>query len=248
MPLAVAAAPVLLPQARRVRRRIPRLPEAAGPRSGHATPETADDAAPLSLLVLGESTAVGVGAATQEEALAAHLARALAQRSGRGTKWTAVGRSGATARAVLEDLVPPLDGVHDAAVVVLGVNDTLTLTTPGSWRATVERVIDALTPHLTPGGPVVLAGLPAVGRFTALPQPLRTVLGRHAAALDDTLAALADARAGVLHSRTPVLGSGPMQANDRFHPSARGYQLWGAHLAREIIEEGTVLRPARDLV
>lgn len=93
--------------------------------------------------------------------------------------------------------------MHDAAVVVLGVNDTLTLTTPGSWRATVERVIDALTPHLTPGGPVVLAGLPAVGRFTALPQPLRTVLGRHAAALDDTLAALADARAGVLHSRTP---------------------------------------------
>ncbi|MGM0386407.1 MAG: hypothetical protein ACQERF_10575, partial [Actinomycetota bacterium] len=58
--LAVATAPALLLQARSVRRRIPRLPEAAGPRSGHAGPDDTDpDAAtPLSVLMIGESTAV----------------------------------------------------------------------------------------------------------------------------------------------------------------------------------------------
>ncbi|NCD21072.1 MAG: SGNH/GDSL hydrolase family protein, partial [Actinobacteria bacterium] len=236
-----------------VRRRIPRLPEAAGPRSGDAAPSapsppTADDAAPLSLLVIGESTAVGVGAATQEEALAAHLARALAERSGRHVAWTAVGRSGATARDVLRDLVPEVAGTHDIAVVVLGVNDTLSLTSPRAWRAAVAQVIGALEPHLTPGGLVVLAGLPAVGRFTALPQPLRGVLGRQATTLDGTLATLAQELAPrVLHVPAPVLGSGPMQAVDRFHPSALGYGLWGGHLARETVERWTVAGAPLDL-
>lgn len=243
--LAAAAAPVLLPQGRRTRRRIPRLPEAAGPRSGRAVPEapggaSAPDAAPLSLLVVGESTAVGVGAATQEDALAGHLARALARGSGRDVTWTALGRSGATARAVLRDLLPDVDGTHDAAVVVLGVNDTLSLTSPQAWRTVVGQVIDALEPHLTTDGRVVLAGLPAVGRFAALPQPMRAILGRHAAALDDALADLARERVPrSLHVRTPILGSGPMQAVDRFHPSALGYELWGGHLARELLEHSS---------
>ena len=110
----------------------------------------------------------------------------------------------------------------------------------------------ALPPELKSWSPPRLVRVEApAGRTRVAARPLLFVLldtvddGRRDY---DTLAALADARAGVLHSRTPVLGSGPMQANDRFHPSARGYELWGAHLAREIIEEGTVLRPARDLV
>jgi lysophospholipase L1-like esterase len=248
--LAVATAPALLVQALSVRRRIPRLPEAAGPRSGDAAPSPpiADDDAPHSLLVIGESTAVGVGAATQEEALAAHLARALAQRSGRRVAWTAIGRSGATARDVLRDLVPEVEGTHDIAVVVLGVNDTLSLTSPQAWRAVIGQVIGALEPHLAPGGLVVLAGLPAVGRFKALPQPLRGVLGRQSAALDRILATLAQERSPrVLHVPAPVLGSGPMQAIDRFHPSALGYGLWGDHLARETVERWTVAGGPRDL-
>ncbi|MDX5379962.1 MAG: SGNH/GDSL hydrolase family protein [Actinomycetes bacterium] len=187
-----------------------------------------------------------MGAATQEEALAAHLAHALAQRSGRHVAWTAVGRSGATARDVLRDLVPEVVGTHDFAVVVLGVNDTLSLTSPRAWRAAVAQVIGALEPHLAPGGLVVLAGLPAVGRFTALPQPLRGVLGRQAATLDRTLATLAHAPR-VLHVPAPVLGSGPMQAVDRFHPSALGYGLWGGHLARETVERWTVAGAPLDL-
>ncbi|MGM0386220.1 MAG: SGNH/GDSL hydrolase family protein, partial [Actinomycetota bacterium] len=206
----------------------------AGPRSGHAGPDDTDpDAAtPLSVLMIGESTAVGVGVATQEEALAGRLAHALARGSGRQVAWTALGRSGAPARHVLRVLVPQVEGSYDVAVVVLGVNDTLSLTSLRAWRATVGAVLDALEPHVADGGTVVLAGLPAVGRFVALPQPTRALLGRHARALDDELAAIAGHRERTLHVRTPVLGSGPLLAVDRFHPSAMGYDLWAAELGR----------------
>ncbi|HLM69468.1 MAG TPA: hypothetical protein VK358_18145, partial [Longimicrobium sp.] len=46
-------APVLVLQGKRVRRTTPRLPEAAGPRTG----AVAGRGAPVRLLVLGESTA-----------------------------------------------------------------------------------------------------------------------------------------------------------------------------------------------
>lgn len=233
--LATVAAPALLLQARHVRRQIPRLPEAAGARAGAVG---SPDAAGLSIVVIGESTAVGVGATTLENALAGHVARTLAHLTGQRVSWTAVGRSGATARDVVHEVVPHVKGVHDLAVAVLGVNDTLALTGPRAWRAVVEELLDALQPHVQPTGRIVLAGIPAVGRFTALPQPLRSVLGRHASTLDGVLGDLAGERAPrVLHVRTPVLGSGPMQAVDRFHPSALGYELWGANLAREVLAE-----------
>lgn len=67
--------PLLLWQGRRVRATALRLPEAAGPR-------TAEGSA-LRLLIVGDSSAAGVGAAHQDEALAGRLAQALAARLGR---------------------------------------------------------------------------------------------------------------------------------------------------------------------
>ena len=69
--------PVALAQGLWLRGQVPRLPEASGPRE-----DTVAGAAgmPLRLLLLGESTVAGVGAPTQEQALAAQLARALATR------------------------------------------------------------------------------------------------------------------------------------------------------------------------
>jgi len=235
--VALAAAPVLLPQGRRARRSIPRLPDAAGPRTGVVG--DGDGCAPLSLLVIGESTAVGVGATTQAEALAGQLARRLSSPgdAARTVSWAALGRSGAAARHVLRDHVPLVTGEWDVVVLVLGVNDTLGLTPVPRWRATVEEILDALEPHVADGGGLVLAGLPAVSRFVALPQPTRALLGRHARALDDELAAIAGRRERTLHVRTPVLGSGPMLAVDRFHPSALGYAVWAAELARALAAE-----------
>ena len=69
--------PLLLAQARRLRKTALRLPEAAGPRSGVEFPalRAALVAEPLRLLVVGDSSAAGVGVDHQEQALAQPLAR-----------------------------------------------------------------------------------------------------------------------------------------------------------------------------
>ena len=71
--------PLLYAQAQGVRAGVVPLPEPPGPRKGCEGRGT--DA--LRLLVIGDSSAAGVGADHQDEALARPLARQIAQRFGR---------------------------------------------------------------------------------------------------------------------------------------------------------------------
>ncbi|WP_232504275.1 hypothetical protein [Shewanella benthica] len=67
--------PLLLIQGRLVRKNIPILAEATGGRSG-----CLGEGRPLSLLVVGDSAAAGVGVETQDDALSGCLTRVLAQK------------------------------------------------------------------------------------------------------------------------------------------------------------------------
>ena len=70
----IACAPLLITQALRVRRSAQSLPEPPGPRSGML-----GSGPPLRLAIIGDSSAAGVGAASQKEALGGQLSGALAQ-------------------------------------------------------------------------------------------------------------------------------------------------------------------------
>jgi lysophospholipase L1-like esterase len=225
-PAAVLLAPVLVGQGARVRRRIPVLPEADGPRSG-----SVGAGEPLALVVLGESTAAGVGVERFEDGLAARLAHELSGRAGRRVDWRASARTGATARRARTDLLAAaLAEPSEVAVVVLGVNDTLRLTGRAAWRRDVSAIVAALRAAQPSTGRVVLAGVPDLGSFPALPRPLRTVLGWHSRALDRELRALARAP-GVVHVPVPALTGADALATDGFHPGATSYREWAADLA-----------------
>lgn len=226
-PTAAVLAPLLVRQGEQVRCSTPVLPEAAGPRRGveGSGPE-------LQLTVLGESPAAGVGVERQDQGLARHLALALAASTGRSVHWRVVARTGATAGHTLRTLAP--EAVQEPShlvVVVLGVNDTMKLQPVRRWRATIEALLDTLRPSLQPGGVVLLAGIPRMGRIPNLPQPLRGVLGLHARALDRVLSQVARGRPRVEHAPSLVLAGPAAFAADRFHPSAETYRRWAAHLA-----------------
>src|ERR1044072_2008138 len=80
-------APFLYLQARYVRRKVGVLPEAQGEKSGKsgAGREFAK------LLVIGESTAAGLGARTHETALAGQFARFLSEKIGKVVSWHVIG-------------------------------------------------------------------------------------------------------------------------------------------------------------
>lgn len=219
--------PVALAQGLRLRSRVPRLPEAAGPREGVA----AGGGTPLRLLVLGESTVAGVGAPTQEQALAAQLARALATRTGRTVQWQAVGKNGVTAAATHTLLVRRLQPEpQDAVVVVLGVNDTLALRGPSRWTSDLQRLIAAVREKTGPA-PVFLAAVPPMSEFPALPAPLRTVLGVRARVLDQAAARLTHRLPDVHHVPLPGRFERDFFCHDGLHPSPAGYRAWADSLA-----------------
>ena len=228
-PAAMALSPLLVRQARRVRQRTPRLPEASGNRTGIEL--TADATALLRLLVVGESTAAGVGVTDLRDALPRQLAIALAGRRECNVAWSMSARTGATASFAARELAPAAPTGQDIAVVMVGVNDALKFTSRRTWRARIDQLIDELEKHMRPGGHVVLAGLPDLGRFRTFPQPLRTVLGWHARALDRDLKTIAKRSVGVVYLAMPPVSWPELFAEDRFHPNAAAYRVLADYFA-----------------
>jgi len=220
--------PLLALQAVWVAARALRLPEAPGPRSGQA-----GDGLPLRLLVLGDSSAAGVGAASQDQALAGRLAAYLSPH--RHLQWGLLARTGATARSTRISLDTLAPGRYDVAVLALGVNDAKNGVPAARWRRDYTALLDTLTMRY--GVTLCIAsGVPPLDRFPLLPRPLRDVLGRRAARLDHELAQLAAARADVIHLPVGEALDPSGMAEDGFHPGPAVYDAWARRVARVILD------------
>lgn len=232
--LAFALAPILMVQGGRVLATTPRLEEAGGPKAG----EVHGRGTPIALLVIGESTAVGVGVDHLDDAVVGELARLMAAHTGRPIQWRVIGRNGARLQWDPARVLPDVVGEYDCAVVLLGVNDALGLTPRSMWRLEMSTLLRRVQEHTRPGGLVVLGGVPRLDTFPALPQPMRFVMGQHAQALDDVLRELSDAGAPGrepgetvwAHVPTPPMENATDLAADGFHPSAQGYRRWAQHM------------------
>jgi len=227
----IALGPLLLAQARLARRKAPTLPEAEGPREG-VVDGTGE---PITLLVVGDSSAAGVGVATQEVALTGHLLRALRQHSQRPIHWRLVAKSGVNSEAMLDLLdAHGRDTRADIGVAVLGVNDVVDQLAP--HRVLIAR--EALTARLRERHGVrhtVFTPLPPMHEFPLLPNPLRAVVGRDARRLNRALAAWAARRDDASLAPMDELRLGPdVMASDGFHPGEPVYRLCGEAVARHI--------------
>ena len=236
--LKLALSPVLIGQAVSVRRRAPVLPEAAGERRGFMKPPALDDVGtrPLRLLVVGDSSAAGVGVATQDQALAVPLARALAAAIGRPVAWQLVARSGVTtqgALALLHEHAPAGVGPADVAVAVLGVNDVVAQVPVPRALAQRAELADWLAAHAGVRH-VVFAPLPPMHRFPLLPQPLRWVLGRDAQRHDQALARWVAGRRDCSHLAINYTLGPESMADDGFHPGEPVYRACAEALARHV--------------
>lgn len=228
--LKLALSPLLVAQALHTRRRVPVLPEASGARRG-----SVGEGPPLQLLVLGDSSAAGVGVARQREALAAPLARRLAADTGTRVHWQLVARSGVTTAQALALLRAHASLQADVAIVVSGVNDVVEQVP--SHRAVQAR--EALADELRNRHGVrhvVFAALPPVHQFPALPRPLRWIAGADARRHDRALAAWAATRSDVSHADFGLQLNRGVMAHDGFHPGAPAYRQCATMLARHVAQ------------
>ena len=225
--------PLLMAQALLTRARMPRLPEAQGPREG----VEGEGAQTLRLLVAGDSSAAGVGVAHQRQALAQPMARHLARLCRARVAWRLVAASGLTTGQLLERLQHEPPGSFDLAVVVSGVNDVIEQVPTHRALALREALADTLR-NACGVRHVAFTPLPPVHRFPGLPHPLRWVAGGDALRHNEALREWAATRGDV--SVLPVLPDlrEDMMAADGFHPGEPVYraiaEAMADHLAGRI--------------
>lgn len=204
--------------------RTERLREAAGLREG-----VTGSGPPLRLLVLGDSSAAGVGVGTQADALAGQVVAALSPRF--AVQWQVVARSGVTSARALGMVAQAR--ACDVAITALGVNDVLRHTRDRRFARAQSALHKLLR---TKGARVILcSAVPPLGAFAAFSQPLRGHLGARAVKLDATLQQVC-ADTGAQHVPFDITPSPDWLARDGLHPSAKLYHHWGARMA------GLVLR------
>lgn len=224
----VVLGPLLLVQGRRVRRTVPTLPEPSGQRQGECGGGPA-----LRLLIVGDSAAAGVGARTQDEALAGQLAVSLAPTF--RVRWKLLAFTGATTGDMLDHLRREAATDYDAVLTSLGVNDVTGRHSIATWRRQQSELVALLTGRFH-AAQILLSGLPPMHRFPALPQPLRWYVGSRARDFDRALEELAGR-----HARCEFLGLGhemmdvSAMASDGFHPGPPIYAHWAQEAARRII-------------
>ncbi|CAN5763996.1 SGNH/GDSL hydrolase family protein [soil metagenome] len=188
----------------------------------------ADDAPPLRFVVLGDSTAAGVGAGDVAHAYPTVLAERLAAR-GRRVTLSALGVSGARVADVLHEQVGHAVAAHPQLVFVgIGANDTLHATRLDSVRADMAAIIDRLQ---AAGASLVVAGAPDM-RAAAFAEPLRSIAGwrgrQVAAAIGATARAKGVPVVPLAQETGHLFAAAPERYNseDDFHPSGAGYALW----------------------
>lgn len=221
--------PVLLWQGRRVRQNILRMPEPDGPREG-----VTGDGPECSILILGDSAAAGVGAATQDDALTGRLIARLAETH--TVRWRLVAKTGWTTADAIGALAAVQGQRFDAVVLSVGVNDVTTETGLTRWLGLYADLIDRL--KWEHDARIVIANqMPPMARFPALPQPLRWYLGLQANAHDAALAKLADRTSDCARiSMDMAQFKATDGAEDGFHPGPPIYDAWAAQAADIILD------------
>jgi lysophospholipase L1-like esterase len=183
---------------------------------------------PIELVMLGDSIAAGLGAETPTQTLGAQLAKRIAKRTRRSVNLhtaAVVGSESSMLGAQLTTL--PTGYSADVAVIVVGGND---VTHRVRTSVSLEHLEHAIRQLQGRGTQVVVGSCPDLSALTAVPQPLRTIVGvasRQLAAAQRELAVDLGARAVSLSDVVgPFFITAPdeMFATDRFHPSSAGYR------------------------
>lgn len=196
------------------------------------------DGTPLRFVVLGDSTAAGLGAGSPEFAYATVLSERLAG-AGYRVELIAHGVSGARVKDVADEQVPlAIEADPDLVFIGIGANDSTHLTSLSDVGSGMDR---ALTELETTAATVVVAGPPDM-RAHAWLEPLRSIVGWRGRQVAARIEAVAEAH-GVLtvplaEHAGPYFASNPEDAyaDDDFHPGPGGYRAWADAIYPVLVE------------
>lgn len=227
--------PALLIQGYRVKKNTLRLSEPQGIRQG-----TMGKGKPLSILILGDSAAAGVGVEHQQDALLGSLLHELKQDF--EISYQLEAKTGDTTVQVLERTQLLKNQHFDVVISSVGVNDVTKLTAPKKWIQLQQQFYTEIENKFSPQL-ILVTSVPPMDLFPALPNPLGWLFGQYSSAMNQKLANFIQNKQlqrkatcyqliqfDLAHFKTLNL----QMAKDGFHPSKEIYQIWAGEIANKI--------------
>ncbi|MDX2321490.1 MAG: SGNH/GDSL hydrolase family protein [Moritella sp.] len=219
-------APVIIAQGRYVKKVTPKLPEAAGERSG-----TTGTGQKIRLLIVGDSAAAGVGVDNQSQALSGNLVAVLAEQY--QVDWLLLAKSGHTTLDSLQMLSAQPQQTFDIIVTSLGVNDVTGSLPAAAWILQQQDLITRLRQQFS-CQQILITQVPPMGQFPALPQPLRRYLGARSTQFNRKLCTLVESLSDCQVIDINAELNAEDMAADGFHPGPVIYQHWAQVVADKI--------------
>ncbi|HEU0205791.1 MAG TPA: GAF domain-containing protein [Pseudolysinimonas sp.] len=145
------------------------------------------------LLLMGTGTVRGLGVTSYELGLGGQLARRLSPLTGRGVDLELASETTLMIHQAAA-LVDSYDTSRfDAIILVMGIRDTVSMTSPADWRRDMRHLLQAVSrvPQ------VFLVAIPDFTTYTDLPPFAKRVIRRQAARLNDESRHLAEVIPGV---------------------------------------------------
>lgn len=224
--------PALIIQGYAVKKKTPILSEPKGVREGEI-----GSGKSLSILIIGDSAAAGVGVDHQKDALSGALLQAL-NNEFRMT-WKLHAKTGDDSVKIIQ-AVTRLDQVHyDVIVSSVGVNDVTKLMSPKQWIQKQDELYQLVEKKFTPKI-IIATGVPPMQMFPALPNPLGWLFGQYAKKMNEQLAKLINTRPKMQWVEYDIEKYQKLNiemAIDGFHPSKEVYALWANLVADKIREK-----------
>ncbi|QGM28846.1 MULTISPECIES: SGNH/GDSL hydrolase family protein [Acinetobacter] len=226
----LALIPALVIQGSRVKKNKIRLPEAEGAREG-----ITGEGQTLSLLILGDSAAAGVGVAHQNDALLGAVISALQHQY--QVHWRLEAQSGDTTSQVIQKTKKLVNQKYDVVVTSVGVNDVTRLMSAQTWIKQQQHFYQLIQAKFQPEL-IIATGVPPMHLFPALPNPLSWLFGQYAKQMNlqlEKIIAQQEDMQWIEYDIQKYQSMNLEMAKDGFHPSKEIYQIWGKEVADRIL-------------
>lgn len=225
----IALIPSLIIQGNAVKKNTLRLPEPEGNRQG-----TIGTGKALSILILGDSAAAGVGVQIQEDALLGAVLNQLKDQY--EISYMLEAKTGHSTGQVIKTAKMMSAQHFDVVITSVGVNDITKLTPPKNWIKKQQQLYAEINQKFTPEL-IIASGVPPMNMFPALPNPLAWLFGQYAKAMNETLDKFVQQQANmqwIAYDLEQFKALNLEMAADGFHPSKEIYTLWGQQMADKI--------------
>lgn len=225
--------PVYVWQGVATRRRVERMrPPAGEPWGSFGAPSIREAA--VKLLIIGDSSAAGVGVDSIEDSLAPRLAERIYALTGLSVFWRAAGSNSAVSAEVRDFVVPNLAReAFTHIVLMIGSNDAKNFHSSRRFKKGFGGLLYALKAKW-PEARIVWSPPVDLKRVPALPRGLAHVLELRARIVRKLGARLCAERGAVVATTLPRVEPAGF-SRDGFHASVEGYAYYASHLVNYVL-------------